>query len=49
MKILFAFVVRLQVPAPVFAGLTPGDIRIIREEVTVIVKIENAELEKWST
>ena len=36
----------LVITAPVFAELTPEDIRIIREEVTKIVKAENAELEK---
>lgn len=46
MRILFAFVALLQGTAPVFAELTPEDIRIIREEGTAIVKAENAELEK---
>lgn len=46
MKILFLLVVLLLVAAPVFAELTSEDIRIIREEVTKIVKTENAELEK---
>ena len=46
MKILFLFVAFLIITAPVFAALTPEDIRIIREEVTAIVKAENAELEK---
>ena len=46
MKILFLFVVFLVVTTPVFAELTPQDVRIIREEVTNIVKTENAELEK---
>ena len=46
MKMLFLLVVFLLVTAPVFAELTPQDIRIIREEVTNIVKTENAELEK---
>ena len=46
MKILFVFVAFLLVTDPVFAALSPEDIRIIREEVTAIVKAENAELEK---
>ena len=46
MKILFRWVVLLLATTPVFAELTPQDIRIIREEVTNIVKTENAELEK---
>ena len=46
MKILFLLVVLLLITAPVFAELTPEDIRIIREELTKIVKTENAELEE---
>ena len=46
MKILFAFVLLLLVAAPALAELTPEDIRIIREEVTAIVKAESADLEK---
>jgi CHAT domain-containing protein len=46
MKILFLLVALLLVTTPVFAELTSEDIRIIREEVTAIVKAENAELEK---
>ncbi len=46
MKILFAFVLFLLVAAPALAELTPADIRIIREEVTAIVKAESAALEK---
>lgn len=46
MKILFAFVLFLLLAAPVFAELAPEDIRIIREEVTTIVKAESAALEK---
>lgn len=46
MKILFALVLFLLVAAPALAELTPEDIRIIREEVTAIVKAESADLEK---
>ncbi len=46
MKILFPFALFLLVAAPVLAELTPEDIRVIREEVTAIVKAENAALEK---
>ena len=46
MKILFPLVALLLVTTPVFAELTSEDIRIIREEVSTIVKAENAELEK---
>ena len=46
MKILFAFVLFLLVAAPALAELTPADIRVIREEVTAIVKAESADLEK---
>ena len=46
MKILFSFVLFLLVAAPVFAELTPEDIRVIREEVTAIVKAESADLDK---
>ena len=46
MKSLFAFVLFLLVVAPALAELTPEDIRIIREEVTAIVKAESVALEK---
>ena len=46
MKILFPFALFLLVAAPALAELTPEDIRVIREEVTAIVKAENADLEK---
>lgn len=46
MKILFPFALFLLVAAPALAELTPEDIRVIREEVTAIVKAENAALEK---
>ncbi len=46
MKVLFPFALFLLVAAPVLAELTPEDIRVIREEVTAIVKAENAALEK---
>ena len=46
MKKLFACVGLLLITTPVLAELTSEDIRIIREEVTTIVKAENAELEK---
>ena len=46
MKILFVFITLLLFVQPVFAELTPEDIRIIREEVTKIVKTENDALEK---
>ena len=46
MKLLFAAVAFLLITAPLFAELTPQDIRIIREEVTAIVEAKNAELEK---
>lgn len=46
MKALFPFALFLLVAAPVLAELTPEDIRVIREEVTAIVKAENAALEK---
>ena len=46
MKTLFVFITPLLFIQPAFAELTPEDIRIIREEVTKIVKTENDALEK---
>ena len=46
MKTLFVFITLLLFIQPAFAELTPEDIRIIREEVTKIVKTENDALEK---
>ena len=46
MKTLFVFITLLLFVKPVFAELTSEDIRIIREEVTKIVKTENDGLEK---
>ena len=46
MKTLFVFITFLLFVHPAFAQLTPEDIRIIREEVTKIVKTENDALEK---
>ena len=46
MKTLFVFITFLLFVQPVFAELTPEDIRILREEVTKIVKAENDGLEK---
>lgn len=46
MKSLFALMLLLLLAQPAFAQLTPEDIRIIREEVTKIVKAENDALEK---
>lgn len=46
MKVLFSFALFLLVAAPVLAELTPEDIRVIREEVSAIVKAESADLEK---
>ena len=46
MRTLLALVVLLLFVQPAFAELTPEDIRIIREEVTKIVKTENDALEK---
>ena len=45
MKALFMFITLLLFVQPAFAELTPEDIRIIREEVTQIVKAENEALE----
>lgn len=46
MKSLFALILLLLLVQPAFAQLIPEDIRIIREEVTKIVKAENDALEK---
>ena len=46
MKTLLVFIILLLFIQPAFAELTPEDIRIIREEVTKIVKTENDALEK---
>ena len=46
MKVLFVSIALLLITVPVFAELTPEDIRIIREEVTAIVEAESAALEK---
>lgn len=46
MKSLLALILLLLLVQPVFAQLTPEDIRIIREEVTKIVKADNDALEK---
>lgn len=46
MKSLFTLILFLLLVQPAFAQLTPEDIRIIREEVTKIVKAENDALEK---
>lgn len=45
-KTLFALITFSLLAQPAFAQLTPEDIRIIREEVTKIVKAENDALEK---
>lgn len=41
MKSIFALLLLLLLVHPAFAQLTPDDIRVIREEVTKIVKAEN--------
>ena len=46
MKSLFALILLLLLVQPASAQLMPEDIRIIREEVTKIVKAENDALEK---
>lgn len=46
MKNLFTLILLLLLVQPAFAQLMPEDIRIIREEVTKIVKAENDALEK---
>lgn len=46
MKNLFTLILLLLLVQPAFAQLMPEDIRIIQEEVTIIVKAENDALEK---